>query len=140
MAKPETTFIGGVHKHLPTSLYRIKNNNMYNAGQADCWYSGNKADLWVEYKFITVPKRDDTVIDLVSGKDPGISALQQEWLMSRHAEGRRVAVIVGCKEGGVWLPGTTWNKTFTASEFRALVEIRSAVAARIASVVQHLKS
>ncbi len=28
---------------------------------------GPQGDLWVEYKFIVVPKRDDTMIDLVGG-------------------------------------------------------------------------
>ena len=135
MAKPETTFIGSVHKHLPASLYRIKNNNIFNAGQADCWYSGSKADLWIEYKFIVVPKRGDTVIDLIGGKNPDISYLQQEWLTSRHAEGRSVGVIVGCKEGGVWLPGTTWKNVFNAEKFRAKVEGRTAIAERIVAAV-----
>ena len=91
---PENIFIASVHKHLPAKVYRMKNNNQYNGGIADVWYSG-QLDLWVEYKFITLPARDDTVVDLISGKDPAISALQQNWLRSRSAEGRKVGVIVG---------------------------------------------
>lgn len=93
MAKqPEGTFIASVHKHLPEGLYRQKNHNPYNGGIADVWYSGER-DLWVEYKFLVLPKRDTTVIDLVGGKEPSISRLQQEWLHSRHCEGRNVGVI-----------------------------------------------
>jgi len=111
----------------------MKNHNQYNGGIADVWYSG-KSDLWIEYKFIKVPKRDDTVIDLIHGSaktGPDISALQQEWLKCRHAEGRCVGVIVGSEKGGVWYPGLAWNRTFTASEFRAATLTRPDVAATI---------
>lgn len=126
-SKPETTFIASVHKHLPEGLYRLKNHNPYNGGIADVWYSGER-DLWVEYKFLVLPKRDTTVIDLVGGKEPSISRLQQEWLKSRHAEGRNVGVIVGCKEGGVWFPGVSWDTTYTTGWFRVHALSRKALA------------
>lgn len=116
---PENTFIGSVHRHLPMDLYHMKNHNEYNGGIADVWYSGAKADLWVEYKFITVPKRDNTLIDLVNGKNPAISYLQQDWLGKRHDEGRQVGVIVGSKDGGVWFPGVSWDRTHDAAFFRS---------------------
>ena len=126
--KPETTFTASVHRHLPVDLYRIKNNNAFNGGQPDVWYSGMKADLWVEYKFITLPKRDGTVIDLVSGKNPDISYLQQDWLKSRAREGRNVGVIVGCKEGGVWLPALAWVSPLNAAAFKKMILSRSELA------------
>jgi hypothetical protein len=116
---PENTFIGSVHRHLPVDLYHMKNHNEYNGGIADVWYSGTKADLWAEYKFIAVPKRDATVIDLVNGKNPAISYLQQDWLGRRHDEGRQVGVIVGSKDGGVWFPGISWACTYDAHFFRS---------------------
>lgn len=114
---PENNFISSVHKHLPVKLYRMKNHNQFNGGIADVWYSG-KNDLWVEYKFIAVPKRLDTLIDLVGGKNPPISALQQEWLSERHKEGRQVGVIVGSKDGGVWFPDTAWERPIPTGHFR----------------------
>ena len=131
MAQPENVFIGSVHKHLPAALYKIKNNNLYNGGQADCWYSGAKADLWIEYKFIAIPKRDDTVIDLIHGtakKDSDISTLQQSWLKGRHAEGRNVGVLIGSKEGGVWMPGVSWDTVLSTKVFRSLLLSRPQVA------------
>ena len=113
---PENTFIGSVHSHLPAALYRMKNHNEFNAGIADCWYSGRKNDLWVEYKFVVVPARDATRIDLVGGKAPALSHLQQEWLQARHKEGRNVVVIVGSKAGGVVLPNQTWREPLSAGE------------------------
>lgn len=133
MATPENTFIAAVHKYLPSmrELYRMKNHNVYNGGIADVWYSGAKADLWVEYKFIAVPKRDDTLIDLVGGKKPALSALQQDWLSERHTEGRNVGVIVGSKAGGVWYPGTAWLTPLTAAQFRQQLQSRAELGAHI---------
>ena len=125
MATPENTFISGVHRHLPAELYRMKNHNQYNGGIADVWYSGNAADLWIEYKFIVVPKRDDTVIT------PNLSALQQEWLSRRHAEGRNVGVIIGSKLGGVWLPGVSWQQNLTSKIYCSKVVTRAELAATI---------
>lgn len=133
---PENTFIGSVHKHLPAGLYHMKNHNQYNGGIADVWYSGVR-DLWVEYKFIVVPKRPDTVIDLLTGKNPAISCLQQEWLRSRHGEGRSVGVIVGSKDGGVWFPGLTWDATYPAKKFLSLLQTRKDLAGTIEKEVQN---
>lgn len=124
MAKgPENTFIASVHRHLPDGLYWMKNHNQYVGGIADVWYSGPKGDLWVEYKFITVPKRDDTLIDF------GLSELQKEWLSARYREGRNVVVIVGSKEGGVmWTTPAAWENKCTAATFRELSTSRSGLA------------
>lgn len=132
---PENTFIGSVHKHLPADLYRMKNHNEYNGGIADCWYDGER-DLWIEYKFIKVPVRDSTVIDLINGKSPAITDLQQEWLKGRHANGRQVGVIVGSEKGGVWFPGISWDRTYTAAEFRSLLVPRAKLADIIYSLTR----
>lgn len=123
---PENTFIASVHKHLPFDLYRIKNNNTYNAGQPDVWYSGPRADLWIEYKFVVIPKRPDTQIKIE------LSELQKNWLKSRHAEGRSVAVVVGSKDGGALFTGDSWDKNVTAGDFIKLVLPRTALAKAIA--------
>lgn len=125
--KPENVFIDSVHRHLPMGLYRMKNHNEYNAGIADVWYDGAH-DMWVEYKFLVLPARGTTVIDLVGGKNPPLTPLQQEWLKGRHHNGRKVGVIVGCKEGGVWFPGTTWDSTLTTEQFRTRLISRKALA------------
>lgn len=124
MAKgPENTFIAGVHKTLAVGVYAMKNHNEYNGGIADCWYSGkarNSRDLWIEWKFISMPKRPTTVIDLVGGKDPTISHLQQDWLTSRQDEGRNVWVGIGSEDGGVLFKhDTEWRVPFTALTFKA---------------------
>lgn len=113
---PENRFLQGVNRCLPASIYRMKNHNQYNAGIADCWYSGAAGDLWVEYKFTTPPKRPATVVDFCSGSDPLIKPLQKQWLEGRHREGRNVGVIIGTPAGGLWLPGISWEGSLPAGE------------------------
>jgi hypothetical protein len=104
-AKPETTFIRSVHKHLPPEreLYRVKTHNPYIAGIADEWYSGRARDLWVEYKFVPkLPVRANLV--------PSLSAQQLDWCTERRKEGRDVIVIVGCRLGGIiFADPLTWS-------------------------------
>lgn len=107
----------------------MKNHNQYNGGIADCWYSGPAGDLWIEYKFVVLPKRDNTLIV------PDLSALQVDWLSSRSKEGRRVGVIIGCKEGGVWLPDLAWVNPLTTVEFCKLMMPRSDLAEVIAKLI-----
>lgn len=128
MATPENTFIGSVHRRLPVGLYHMKNHNVYNGGIADVWYSGPRADLWIEYKFIVVPKRPDTQIKVE------LSELQKNWLKSRHAEGRNVAVVVGSKDGGALFTGDSWDKTLTAGDYSVLALSRTALANAIARI------
>jgi hypothetical protein len=120
--KPENQFISGIHKHLDPTVYRMKNNNPYTGGVADCWYSGTKGDLWIEYKYIIIPKRPDTEITL------GLSALQLEWLRNRHNEGRHVKVVAGATEGGVIFTKLDWEQTILAQNFRERLRTRKELA------------
>lgn len=134
MSTPENTFIASVHRHLPPTLYRMKNHNQYIGGIADVWYSGQR-DLWIEYKFIKVPTRDGTLIDLCGGSSPALSHLQQAWLRGRDQEGRHTGVIVGSKDGGVWYPKTTWGQRLTAEQYRQSLGKRTALASLILNFV-----
>lgn len=121
MAKPENSFISGVHNYV--RCYAMKNHNEYVGGIADCWYSGTKRDLWIEYKFIVVPKLDATMIV------PKLSPLQLQWLTDRHDEGRHIQVVIGCKEGGVVLSHPLeWASGLTAGTFRKRVVTRTQLA------------
>lgn len=117
MSKPENSFIKGVHTYLPDECYRMKNHNAYTGGVFDCWYSGlgkDSGDLWVEYKFIVLPKRPDTLIV------PELSKLQLEWGRGRFDERRSVWVIVGCKEGGViFKTPKAWSQATSCTDFKS---------------------
>ncbi len=120
--KPETTFYTSVHKHLPRSLHREKMFNPYSGGTWDFWISGRKQDLWIEYKFMVLPKRESTniVIDL--------SPLQKVWGEQRLLEGRNIAVVVGCKEGGVILTQREWLDEMSCAAFKQLLRSRADIA------------
>lgn len=126
---PENRFIQSLHRLLPVRVYRMKNHNPYNSGIADCWYSGDAGDLWVEYKFVELPSRPSTVVKT------GLTALQGEWLRNRHAEGRSVGVIIGTPQGGVWLPGTAWDKPLSSADCSDALLQRSALASLITDIV-----
>jgi hypothetical protein len=121
----ESTFTSKVKDLLPPEVYALKLNLPYTAGVADCWYSGCGGDLWVEYKYLKSIPRE---IDLVGNKDPIITRLQQSWLMARHTEGRQVAVIVGCKGGGVLYPDLDWMELMSRAEFESRIWTRSQLA------------
>lgn len=115
---PENKFIGRVHKQLDKicSVYHMKNHNQYIGGIPDCWYSG-KSDAWIEYKYVDplpvkVPVRPASLL----------STLQVDWLKARHAEGRNVAVIIGCKDGGVILRHSEWDNEIPVQQFKSLIK------------------
>lgn len=113
--KPESSFIKKVHGKLPAVVYREKTHNAYRGGTPDVYYSAPASDLWVEYKFIArIPVRAQVTADL--------SALQKLWLDGRHAEGRSVAVIVGCPDGGVIYQRGEWHTPLTPEEFRGRLQ------------------
>lgn len=130
MAKPENQFIAGVHKYLDPKVYHMKNHNAYNGGIFDVWYSAKPFDLWVEYKFIEIPKRPKTSIM------PDLSALQLEWGKARKEEGRNCWVIIGAKEGGVVLRDQAmWDAAITAEAFRSALLTRKEIAQLITEFV-----
>lgn len=123
-SKPESSFIQGVHRHLPT-VYKEKMNNPYRGGTPDVWYSGNLGDLWVEYKCLPrIPKHANIL--------PDLSPNQQLWIADRYAEGRNVIVVVGVeKDGGVIYEDKAWMQPLSPTEFRSKMRTKEAIAAFI---------
>ena len=139
-AKPESTFIASVNKHLPIKklkgnakvrqlyspdqhIHYEKMHNDYRGGTADGWYSGMCGDVWIEYKFLPrIPQR-------VSVKPLELlSTLQLDWLNERHDEGRNVAVIIGVPTGGVLLLDRSWECEIPPQEFASLIRSRNDLA------------
>lgn len=110
MSKPENSFIAGVHRYV--SCYKEKTNNPYRGGTPDVYYEGIQ-HLWVEYKYIELPKRDTTPVLA------NLSALQKDWLRRCHLNTGRARVIIGCKEGGVVLETPDqWETLIPFKNFR----------------------
>lgn len=118
--KPENTFIKSIHNHLKTT-YCEKTNNPYRSGTADVWYSGNKGDLWVEYKFLPRIPRSLEIL-------PDLTPRQRRWLNARYDEGRNVAVILGCPDGGVIYRDKKWNSALATEDLEALIMPRKDIA------------
>lgn len=121
----ESEYIRTVHRLLPLSVYHLKLNLPYTAGIADCWYSGSRADLWAEWKYLPLIP---ATLDLMSGKQPMLSRLQDDWLACRHKEGRAVCVMVGATNGVVILPPLTWREPLTREDFLRQMQPKSVVA------------
>ena len=89
----EHSFIRSIHRKLPKEIYVWKINDNYAGGVADAYYCGFKDDLWIEYKYVSLPKKDDSKVQI------GLSALQVNWLSAQANRKRNVAVVVGSAEG-----------------------------------------
>lgn len=126
-SKPETNFTRSVHKHL-SKTYVEKMANPYRGGTPDVWYSGHLGDLWVEYKYLQKLPRTAEI-------RPDLSPLQILWLRRRHADGRNVAVVVGCPEGAVVYRDLDWEQGLRPEEFRTRLITRPALAEWIVSQV-----
>jgi len=133
MSKPETRFYTAVHKLLPSSkvLHREKMHNPYRGGTADIWYSGTLADLWVEYKWLSIlPKK--ALVNI----EKELSPLQQQWLKGRHKEGRNVAVILGTPEGAWVFEGVSWETPLNPDTIRTQGFTKQTIAEYIKKRVQ----
>lgn len=119
--KPENRFIQGIHRLLE-DVYHEKMNNPWRAGTADVWYSGNLADLWVEYKYQpTVPIRNITLL-------PDLTPRQLKWLEDRCLEGRNIAVISGYGDGGIVYVNQEWRTPIQAGELKKRALTKSEIA------------
>lgn len=106
--KPETKFIQSIHRLIP-EVYFEKNNNPWRSGTPDVWYSGDKGDLWIEYKYLGQFPANKAIY-------PELTAQQTRWLNNRYKEGRNVAVVLGTKTGGVVYINKDWNNPYSATE------------------------
>ena len=103
----ESQFTQSIMRKLDKRIYKWKIMNMMQNGVPDCYFSGPAGDLWVEFKYIKVPKRDTTEFK------PKLSALQLKWLNERYDEGRNVAVILGSDIGSAIFIDRWWNGFIT---------------------------
>lgn len=112
LAKPESRFYRRVDSKLPppSKLHRQKIGPATANGTADSWYSGNRADLWIEYKWCSRVTGNIDVYSL-------LSALQRHWIEARQNEGRNVAVVVGTPKGNQIFAGHTWRQSFPIGAF-----------------------
>lgn len=87
-----------VHRLLPKDLYHHSNTGLSFNGVPDCYYDGDKADLWIEWKKLDRnPPGNMLDVSPVPGKKkaPGhLTELQYRWVVRRWNTGKNAAVIV----------------------------------------------
>jgi hypothetical protein len=125
--KPEATFRLGVEKYLPKGVYVQGNTTPFSSGTPDRYYEWSAGAFWVEYKYIP------HVPSIIT---PALTELQRQWLNRARANHVRVAVIIGCPDGGVLLEDGIWNYSLDRESFMSRVQCRRALAEEIARRIQ----
>ena len=108
----EHGFIKAVHRHLSPEVYRWKIHDTYTGGVPDAFYMGPAGSLWVEYKYVKLPKRNTTIVSF------GLSILQVSWLTRAQKYGQLVAVIVGFEQSAVVVTDPQFFKSKTKRELQ----------------------
>lgn len=106
----EHGFIKAVHRHLSPEVYRWKIHDTYTGGVPDAFYCGPAGSLWVEYKYIKLPKRKTTNVTF------GLSELQQIWLTKIATYGQTTVLALGWKQSAQVFYGPHIPKTATQDE------------------------
>ena len=122
----EATYTSGINRGVKArGVYAWKISDRFTAGVPDSYYSGNTADLWVEYKWVqALPKR--------VAPTPQLSKNQALWLKDQHERGRMVAVILGSPEGAVIYPGLSWESPAPTPKVVAKSEVIDWIVERVA--------
>lgn len=124
----EHGYIRSIHRKLPKTLYVWKINDNYQGGVADAYYSGPKGDIWVEYKYINLPKRPTTMLP----EQFGLSDQQLGWLRDRAGEGRNVSLVVGSDYGDLILTDTdAFDIRMSQADFKSSAVDKNSTVAHI---------
>jgi hypothetical protein len=139
--KPENKFMDAVHKQLPDdAIYKMKITPVFTSGEFDTFYEGHARDLFVEYKFLELPKRYETMIYF----DKMLSPNQLKWgnrRVERTAASDRVPphLAIGCREKGryfgLFLQYTPDMTPINTKTFRDNLLSAKEIADRILSLV-----
>jgi hypothetical protein len=106
----EHGFIKAVHRHLSPEVYRWKIHDTYTGGVPDAFYCGPAGSLWVEYKYIKLPKRKTTMVTF------GLSELQQIWLTKVALYGQTTLLAIGWQQSAQVFYGPHITQTASQDE------------------------
>jgi len=139
--KPENKFMDAVHKQLDDSvIYKMKITPAFSSGEFDVFYEGHARDLFVEYKFVELPKRGSTMIHI----ERLLSERQLRWgdrRVERTASSDRIPpyLAIGCREDdryyGVLLQYMKDMMPINTETFKANLSPAKDIANRILSLV-----
>lgn len=118
MQKPHNTFITNVNKTVESNFY-WKVNADYAPGVPDCFYEGSQRDLWIEYKYTVMPKRDSTLIKLTD-YNKHMSLNQQKWIKRRYLARGDAWVILGTEQkAGYIFNDLSWKIPISTGDVKA---------------------
>jgi len=107
----EHGYIKAVHRQISNSVFRWKINDTYAGGVPDAFYAGPACCLFVEYKYVTLPKKETSLVRT------SLSEQQKLWLNRMLAIDKHVAVVIGSPIGGLILLNGLWNSPLTKTQF-----------------------
>ena len=113
--------------------YEWKINDNFTNGVPDLFLEGITRDLWVEIKYITLPKREKTIVrpyNLLSGN-------QKLWLDRRYARRQDAILLLGTDKGAVILTGGQWANEYSDGELALLATSRKTCAKKLYSFIHH---
>lgn len=107
----EHGFVRSVHRQLSPDIFVWKINDTYAGGVPDAFYAGPACCLFVEYKYVKLPKRSNTLVKTT------LSEQQKLWINRMHSLSHAVAVVIGSDKGCVVLQDKAWNSPLTLADF-----------------------
>jgi len=108
----EHGFIKAVHRHLPAELYRWKIHDTYTGGVPDAYYCGPAGSLWVEYKYIKLPKRESTIVTYCTTEQ------QRVWLTKMQKYGQLTTLIIGWDKHATLIDPQLINSPLNSGELQ----------------------
>tara|TARA_B100000401_G_C52680497_1_gene659433 strand:+ start:398 stop:835 length:438 start_codon:yes stop_codon:yes gene_type:complete len=99
----EHSFVKSVHRKLDKSVYVWKIADRYSGGVPDAMYAGPAGILFIEYKYIKLPKRPTTIIKT------GLSPLQEQWITQMQQWKHPTWLVIGAEKSCLILNKLTKN-------------------------------
>ena len=99
----EHSFVKSVHRKLDKSVYVWKIADRYSGGVPDAMYAGPAGILFIEYKYIKLPKRPTTIIKT------SLSPLQEQWIIQMQQWKHPTWLVIGAEKSCLILNKLTKN-------------------------------
>lgn len=122
----EHGFVRSVHRQLSPDVFVWKINDKYAGGVPDAFYAGPARCLFVEYKYVKLPKRDTTLVKT------SLSEQQKLWLDRMLGMDKQVALVIGSVLGSIIID-KNWDHPIPTGLFRQHAMSTQAVAQWISS-------
>lgn len=117
----EHGFVRSVHRQLSPDIFVWKINDKYAGGVPDAFYAGPARCLFIEYKYVKLPKRDTTLVKT------SLSEQQKLWLDRMLGMDKQVALVIGSVLGSIIID-KDWDRPISTGLFRQHAMSTKAVA------------